>query len=188
VTGEQARVLEAEWSNFPRERIAPMLNQEEMERLRPDLAKKFGKDPSDSDVAWAYLNQKTLEYMKDRKWGLYRNTRLSMGAVLENNGKLESALRHYLEVCYLDLNGPQNRGTIITNGESRVAPGRDFSPNDAFLAPTVVSKIKEIIVRLQLSELQVKDDFMRFAEREMRGLLPVTADQAWNKLSAILLT
>jgi DNA-directed RNA polymerase subunit RPC12/RpoP len=186
VTEEQARNLEAQWAGFPRERIAPMLNQKEMEELRPVLAKQFGKPPSDTDVAWAYLNQKTLQYMKHRQWGLYRNARLSMGAVLENEGKLEAALRHYLEVCFLDLNGPQNRGTIITNGEPRVAPGHDFSLKDAFLAPAVVGKIKEVTIRLQLSELQVKDHFMYFAEREMRGLLPLTPDQAWDKLSAAL--
>jgi uncharacterized Zn finger protein (UPF0148 family) len=187
VTEEQARVLEAEWSSFARVQIRPTLNQEEMATIRTLLAKKFGKPPSDSDVAWAYLNQKTLDYAKHRQWGLYRNTRLSMAAVLEETGKLEAALRHYLEVCYLDLNGPQNRGQVVTSGNSTVAPGCDFSLEDAFLAPAVVDKIMEIILALKLDEHRVRDDFMHFAEPEMRGLrLPITPKIAWDKLAAEL--
>ncbi len=187
VTEEQARVLEAEWLSFARVQIRPTLNQEEMERIRPLLAKKFGKPPSDSDVAWAYLNQKTLDYARHRQWGLYRNTRLSMAAVLEEKGKLEAALRHYLEVCYLDVNGPQNRGQVVTRGKSTVAPGCDFSLEDAFLAPAIVDKIMEIILALKLDEHRVRDDFMHFAEPEFRGLrLPVTPKIAWDKLAAEL--
>ena len=187
VTEEQSRLLEAEWSSFSRERIAPMLNREEMEKLRPLLAEKFGKTPSDKDVAWAYLNHKTIDHAKHRQWGLYRNTRLSMAAVLEDEGKLEAALRHYLEVCYLDLNGPQNRGQIVTNGKSRLGPGCDFLLEDAFLAPAVVGKVMEIILALKLDEHHVRNDFMHFATREMRGLKPpVSPERAWEKLSAEL--
>jgi uncharacterized Zn finger protein (UPF0148 family) len=187
VTEEQARLLEAEWSSFPRGRITPMLNQEEMEKLRPLLAEKFSKPPSDRDIAWAYLNQKTLDHAKHRRWGLYRNTRLSMAAVLDDEGKLEAALGYYLDVCYLDLNGPQNRGQIVTNGKSKVAPGHDFLLEDAFLAPAVVAKITEIILALKLNEHQVRNDFMHFAKREMHGLKPpVSPERAWEKLSAEL--
>ncbi len=152
-----------------------------MDKLKPMLAKKFSKPPSDDDLAWAYLNKKTLDYVKHRQWGLYRNTWLSMAAVLEQKGELDDALRLYLEVCYLDLNGPQNRGDMPLSGM------RDFMVNVAFLAPAVVAKVLEMIFALKLDEHQVGSNFMQIAEHNNHNLkLPLSPTETWRKLSAEL--
>ena len=75
-----------------------------------------------------------------------------MGAVLEENGKRIETLRYYLEVSYLDLNGPQNRGRLVTDETTSVLPGMDFEVSDACLAPTVVDKIIELILVLKQDE------------------------------------
>jgi DNA-directed RNA polymerase subunit RPC12/RpoP len=96
VTEEQAKLLQNEWGSFPRARISPSLDKQEMEKCRERLAEKFGKSPPDMDVAWAYLNQETMHHAKQRDWGLYRNTRLSMAAILEDHQKPAEALKYYL--------------------------------------------------------------------------------------------
>ncbi|MGD0187991.1 MAG: hypothetical protein ABSC25_22465 [Roseiarcus sp.] len=187
VTEKQATQLEAEWSGFTRVRIEPSLDRHAMERLRPVLAKKFGQPPSDADVAWAYLNQASADNALQRQWGLYRNTRLSMAAFLEGEGKLEAALNHYFEVCCLDQNGACNRIQIIRDHETTVGPGSDFQADIAYLNPAAAAKITELIIVLKLDEEQVRSRVVPFAEGAMQGLKPpMSAEEVWTKLSAEL--
>jgi DNA-directed RNA polymerase subunit RPC12/RpoP len=185
VTEEQAKLLQNEWESFQRASISPHLDFQEMEKCRERLAEKFGKWLSDKDVAWAYLNQEAIRHAKQRDWGLYRNMRLSMAAILEKDEKPAEALKYYLEVCYLDLNGPQNTGGI-ENPELRASLNvQDFTIEDAFLAPAVIDKILEIIIGLKIDENQVCQEFMQVAERNSANLkLPVSPQTAWKKLSA----
>jgi hypothetical protein len=125
--------------------------------------------------------------VKYRQWGLYRNNRLSKGAALEGDVKLSAALRHYLEVCYLDLNGPQNRGRLVTDEKTSVLPGMDFDIRYASLAPTVINKIIELILVLKLDENQVLREFMDVASRYGSDLsLAVSPGKAWEQLSSEL--
>jgi hypothetical protein len=166
-----------------------MLNNEEMARARPLLEEKFGRPPSEADTARAYLDQKAFDYANHRQWGLYRNTRLSMAALLEQEGKLRPALRHYLKVCYLDINGAQNRIQIVTDGKTTIGPGHDFVREHAFLAPALVAKITEVILTLKLDEHEVRDDFVHFAGCEVLGLRltpPLSTERAWEEPSAEL--
>jgi hypothetical protein len=179
--------LEDEWSSFPRARIRPFLDLEELRRIRPLIGKNFASPPSDCDVACAYLSEKALECVKYRQWGLYRNNRLSMGAVLEENGKRIEALRYYLEVSYLDLNGPQNRGRLVTDETTSVLPGMDFEVSNASLAPAVVDKIIELILVLKQDENQTRHEFIDSARRCGNEVnLPVSPDKAWEHLSSEL--
>lgn len=184
VTEEQAKLLQHEWQSFPRARISPSLDLREMEKYRERLTKKFGKPPSDKDLAWVYLNQEAMDYAKQRDWGLYRNTRLSMAAILEKYEKQAEALRYYMEVSYLDLNGPQNTGGIKDQELRASLDVRDFTIEDAFLAPAVIDKILEIVLGLKLDEPQVCKEFMKVAERNHANLkLPVSPETAWKKFS-----
>jgi hypothetical protein len=112
-----------------------------------------------------------------------------MAAVLEREGKPRPALRHYLKVCYLDLNGAQNRIQMVTDGKTWVGSGQDFLREHAFLAPALVAKIIEIIVTLKLDEHEVRDDFVHFAGCKVSGLRlkpPLSTERAWDELSAEL--
>jgi hypothetical protein len=185
VTEEQGKLLQSEWERFPRASISPHLDFQEMEKCRERLSKKFGKSPSDMDVAWAYLNQETMRHPKQRDWGLYRNTRLSMAAILEKDEKPAEALKYYLEVCYLDINGPQNTGGIQDQELRSSLNVQDFTIEDAFLAPAIIDKIFEIILSLKLDENHVSQEFMKVSERSSANLkLPISPEAAWEKLSA----
>ena len=110
-----------------------------------------------------------------------------MAAILEKDEKPVEALKYYLEVCYLDLNGPQNTGGI-EDPELRASLNlQDFMIEDAFLAGAVIDKILEIILALKLDENKVCQEFMRVAERNSVNLkLSVSPETAWEKLSAEL--
>ena len=76
------------------------------------MAKRLNREPTDSDVQWSLLNQELLEHAKKRNWGLFRNTKVAMAEIFRKENRLSAALGGYLEVCYLDLNGPSNTGGV----------------------------------------------------------------------------
>lgn len=185
VTEEEANFLQNEWTNFPRASISLFLDNEKMQRCREQLAEKFGCVPSDEEVALTHLNQEMMSHAKRRDWGLYRNTRLSMAALLERNQKPKKALKFYFEVCYLDLNGPQNTGGVSDPAIRTSLNVQDFDLKDAWLAPAVLDKLLELILVLKLDEDQVSKDFMEVAETACRNLkLPVSPHKAWEEISA----
>jgi len=185
VTEEEANLLENEWANFPRPTISLFLDNEKMQKCREQLAEKLGCAPSDEDVALTHLNQEMMNHAKRRDWGLYRNTKLSVAALLERNQKPEKALRFYFEVCYLDLNGPQNTGGVNDPALRTSLNVQDFNLKDAWLAPALVDKILELILILRHNEAQVYKDFMSVAEIASRNLkLPVLPQKAWDEISA----
>jgi hypothetical protein len=148
----------------------------ELELLRPILAQQYGCDPSDSDVIWAYLKQKLIDYGRDRQWGLYRNTRLSMAAHLERENQSQAALSGYLEVCYLDANGPVNRGTIVDeDGSRRVGQGPDFSQEGFSYASGVPLAVVALVLTLRLADMQLADVFL-----EVRAACAATSRLPWR--------
>jgi len=107
-----------------------------------------------------------------------------MAAILEQYEKPAEALKYYLEVCYLDLNGPQNTGGIDDPQLRASLNVQDFTIEDAFLAPAVINKILEIILGLKLDENQVRQEFIQMAERNSANLkLHISPETAWIKLS-----
>ena len=147
------------------------------------LRKKFGgKEPSENDVRWGLLNEDLLENAKSEQWGLYRNVRFQMAEILNRENKPKDALRTYLEVCYLDLNGATNMPTD-ENGHVIRDPEyfKPFDPKElAFLAPGVIDLIKRIVLKLKLSKDEIKQIFVEHNSRSEKSLrLPVSAEQAW---------
>jgi hypothetical protein len=184
VTKEQEELLKKEWHSFPRARISPSLNRQEMEKCREQLAKKFRKSPSEQDVAWACLNNEAMNHARERNWGLFRNTRLSMAALLEKYQQPAEALKYYIEICYLDLNGPQNTGGLKDHNLRASLDIRDFNTEGGLLASAVVGKVLEIILTLKLNEGQVLQQFMQVANRNHTNLkLPVSPEKAWKIFS-----
>lgn len=141
------------------------------------LTKKYKTEPSENDVKWSLLNKQLMETAKERNWGLYRNTRFDMAEILRKEGKLESALSTYLEICYLDINGPRNLGGFRNNQIP------SFSPDEAFLAPGIIKRALSIMKKLNISEARTKAIFAEIASLNHDNLkLPVSPDEAWINL------
>jgi len=157
--------------------------KEEFAKEKEILRKRFGgKEPSDNDVRWGLLNKQLIEHAKNGDWGLYRNARFQMAEILRGEMKLKDALRTYLEVCYLDLNGPNNTGEMRDPDLLKEFP--PFDPNrDSFLAPGVLDLVKRIVLKLKLSRDEIKQIFLEHNSRIRQSLkLPLPPEKSWSSL------
>ena len=188
VTERQAVEIETQWTEIqsvPPSRISWKEGfNEEKQRLKA----KFGREPSDNDVTWSLLNKELLEYSTKQHWGLYRNTLFEMGQVLQAESKLAEALKRYLEVCYLDLNGPKNQGPIDESERKLLHEmfGQDirpFKPEDGELFPGMLYYAEYVIRKLTLQSDDVRDRFLLAATTLQKALgLPFPVEDAWTRL------
>ena len=186
VTLNQASEIEAQWCNFHRSYIYDHIDPKQIEIERDAYFKKKGIMLSDIDVKWSILNRELLEHAKNGDWGLFRNTRLSMGSVLEYDNKIKEALQTYLEVCYIDINGPRNLGGC--HDPELLKKFLPFSAEEAFLAPAVVTKILELLAILHFDYENVKTVFMEVAGKLYVNLkLPVSPVQGWNQFEKYII-
>lgn len=79
----------------------------EFKKAKEELEKE-DKKIEDLDIIWGILNKKQTEYAQQNDWGLFRNTRYEMFVLLNAERRFQEAIRMALEVCYYDINGPNN--------------------------------------------------------------------------------
>lgn len=178
---DQALHIEEQWAiaNGTHDQFLAERKTYETERNR--LREKFGREPSENDIKWAQLNNELLEHANQFQWGLYRNARLSMGDVLKKEGRYLNALDTYLEVCYLDVNGPNNCGTRDPQILREFPP---FNPKDGMLAPGVLGYVEDMLECQELSKNDAHARFLDIATKVQRSLnLPLLPNKAWKKLA-----
>jgi hypothetical protein len=162
-----------------------LATQKRRQTIVDRLTKKFGRTPSANDVEWAILNDDVLTHAQQMDWGLYRNARFSMAEILKKESKDDQALTFYLEVCYLDLNGPNNCGGIRDPQLQKDFP--PFNPKDGDLAPGVLGRILDIIENSDGKTVVDEARFMNAASRIHGSLhLPLPPDKAWGKVKRAL--
>lgn len=186
VTEDQAEIIEEQWSIVNGTQKEFLRQKEEGKRVvakeRQELEKRFGSKPSDTDIEWSLLNKDILKHAQDRNWGFFRNTKFGMAEILRKEAKLKDALAFYLEVCYLDLNGPSNVGGISDPKLLKEYPA--WNPkDDSFLAPGVVSRAIKIIDRVKYDRSSSNELFLSRAMKLKKSLrLPVSPQKAWGLL------
>lgn len=185
VTQDQTEIIEEQWAivyGTHKEYIAQRENTKRtIEKERQTLEKRFGQKPSDNDIQWSLLNNDILKHAQHRDWGLFRNTKFNMAEILRKETKLKSALSFYLEVCYLDLNGPNNVGGISSSELLKEYPA--WNPKDAFLAPGIISRVLKIIKKIEFDRSSSREFFLSKAIRLEKSLrLPVSPQKAWKEL------
>ncbi len=179
VTKAEADKIDEEWSIVAGTHDIFIAEKEEFAKEKEILRRRFGgKEPSDNDVRWGLLNKQLIEHAKNGDWGLYRNSRFQMAEILRGEMKLKEALRTYLEVCYLDLNGPSNTGGMRDPELLKEFP--PFDPNrDSFLAPGVIDLIKRIVLKLKLSKDEVRQIYLEHNSRVGQSLkLPLSPEKS----------
>lgn len=182
VTKAEADKIDEEWTIVAGTHDIFVAEKEEFAKEKEILRKRFGgKEPSDNDVRWGLLNKQIIENAKNGDWGLYRNTRFQMAEILRGEMKLKDALRTYLEVCYLDLNGGRNIGGM--NDPELLKEFPPFDPKEAFLAPGIIDLIQMIMRKLNMASEDVKQIFIEHNSRIGKNLrLPLTPEQCWTSL------
>jgi predicted RNA-binding Zn-ribbon protein involved in translation (DUF1610 family) len=185
VTEAQIDLIEEQWAIYHGIHDEYLTQKAIVEQEKAELTQRFGCPPAQNDVQWSLLNKQIIEHSKSGNWGFYRNTRFEMAEILRKEGKLKQALSTYLEVCYLDLNGPNNTGGITSPEILKKNP--PFSADFAFLAPGIVERIVKIIKKLQIESADVQNMFIEIATTQCKNLkLSVSPKQAWSQLETQL--
>jgi hypothetical protein len=152
------------------------------------LAERFGREPSDNDVQWGLLNEELLNHAQHQNWGFFRNTKLTMAEILRKEGRSTQALGLYLEVCYLDLNGPNNYGGILQGGKYDSESLREFPPWEPkgalLLGCTALPGLAaDMIRKTNLTPATVEKLFRKTASALRAGLrLPLSPAGAWPQI------
>ena len=169
----------------------PGIDEKRFEQVKSAQIEQYGSEtPQQLHSALHFIRRQSyerqgLEYIKEGHFGLWRNTRLDIASLLDEEGKkdenkLREALATYLEVCYIDLNGPRNSTKLGRELDKRY---ENFEPLESDLAIGIVRMANLIIERLSLTRSEVKILFQEHNKRYLSGLnLPLSIDQAWNRL------
>lgn len=185
VTPEQAAALEEEWSQQYEYARVIRTARPGFDAEKAALTQKFGGTPKNTDVTWSVLNKERLRHAAENKWGLYRNNTLDMADVLRVEGRLEGAVRFYLEVCYLDLNGPDNVGPISDSAPLAKYPR--FSSRLAGLASGVVYLLATTRAKALMTDDALRSLFFMHAAEIRTALdLPIPPEDAWPILQEAL--
>jgi len=148
------------------------------------LYTELGRAPTAEDVVERHLHAIARKHAEDWQWGLYRNARFNLAESRIRADRREDALRLYLEVCLLDLNGPTNCGTKDPAVIKRFPP---FNPTTSFLAPGVVNRAESVARELGLSPDDLRHQFETVADAVRPALkLPRPTADAWKELAAAL--
>ncbi len=184
VTKNEAEKIDEEWLIVAGVHDNFVAEKKEFTKEKEILRKRFGcKEPSDIDIKWSLLNKQLMEHAQNGDWGLYRNVKFQMAEILHREMKLKNALQTYLEVCYLDLNGPNNTSEINDSSLLKEFPPFEPSEDNSFLAPGVIERIQRILKKLELEKEKVKTDFIEhnsLIKQSMR--LPVDPATCWSKI------
>lgn len=179
VTKQEADKIAEDWAIVSGTHDQFVADKEHVEQERSRLRSKFGNEPAERDVQWGILNKNLLKHARNGDWGLYRNDRFAMGELVRKKQRFEQALNFYLEVCYIDLNGPNNTGG--TTDPKILAEFPPFNPQEfAILAPGVIDRIRMIMKRSSLDLVAVKTTYFDYCSRTTKGLrLPRTLEECW---------
>ncbi|MFZ3065655.1 MAG: hypothetical protein WA277_10285 [Nitrospirota bacterium] len=144
------------------------------------LRRKLNREPTDLDIQLSLLQKQLPVHAENGDWGLYRNSKMSIAKLFFKTEKYEAALKEYLEVQFIDLNGPNN--AIRMNGVPlKGYPA--FAPDSAFIAPGIVYEIERTLKKLNRDVASIEDEFISYNEILRKALkLPLSAKTAWEKL------
>lgn len=153
-------------------------------RVENELRNKWHTQPSTTDVFWFSGMQKAMKQAEKRDWSGYRSEKLHTAEILAALKDYKRAFFLNLEICYIDLNGPTNRGTY---GFKLSAEYPIWDPKFARLAPAIVSRLKQLSKELSYSVSGVESEFMRIATSYHENTrLPVPPRSAWQSLRIAL--
>ncbi len=144
------------------------------------LRRKLNSEPTNLDIQLSLLQKQLPVHAENCDWGLYRNSKMSIAKLFFKTEKYEAALKEYLEVQFIYLNGPNN--AIRMNGVPlKGYPA--FTPDSAFIAPGIVYEIERTLKKLNRDVASIEDEFISYNEILRKALkLPLSAKTAWEKL------
>lgn len=127
------------------------------------------------------LTEDQQEYLRNKKLGLYRNTRYQQAEEFRKTGEFGAAMDTFLRVAWLDQNGPCNVGTI--NGVPNCDPAFERRTPTGN-APWLMLEIARGAITFGLDAEGVRKRFAGCALDEMAAIASlapiVSMDEAWS--------
>ena len=185
VTEDEARGIDMEWAKINGTYDDIIRKEEDLNKIRKQKREKYGKDPSESDVQWSYLNFQLLDHIKNNNWGLYTSVKREMAEILKKEGKLLDSLAMYLTVCFLDINGANNSSA---NDPELLKEFPVFDPSyyDS-LSPGIIKEIKIISKEKNLQMKDIKDIFIDRNNILSKYGMPLSPEKCWIELEKELI-
>ncbi|WP_195264063.1 SAP domain-containing protein [Clostridium sp. 1001275B_160808_H3] len=128
-------------------------------------------DTSFYDIAWGIFNDRNIQYVSEKNWGLVRNNILNMYEILIKENKPKESLSFLLSVLYYDLSGLKNNNMLYKFEDIGSAPGiidrilklKDFYSDDlindcAFLKQLPFSYFSIDTFKLLVNDLIENDE------------------------------
>jgi len=177
---DQIEEIDEQWAIANGEYDLYLKEKKRKEKIKDRLSNQYGVEPSEEDVEYKALNEKATEYELNGDWGFGRNTRLKMAKNLEKRESYDLAFRTYCHVCFLDINGPNNRSGI---SNKRLENFPYFTPKSAVLAPGVLKILKHIIEKLNYDITDTKQEFIEVTTPlHQVSPTPISPEKAWSIL------
>ena len=180
VTEDEAEKIKEEWAIVGGAHAEYLAQKKEIENEREVLKHRFGQEPSDNDVMWGVLTKRQLEAALYKKWGLYRSTRFEMAEILRKEKRYKGALDNYLEVCFIDMNGIENK-LDIDSDEMRTY--QVFNPDSGYLAPGILSRVAKMAENAGLEKSELKQKVLEnYKKLKDNFKFPLSPESCWGKL------
>ncbi len=186
VTEDQIELVAEQWAIRNGTHAEFLAAQRARDEERTRLAQELGRQPTKDELNLSLLAGDLVDYAANGDWDLYRCIKWKMGEILKKASNWQAAVLTYLEVCYLDLNGPRNLGGCRDPELLREYP--PFSPQTA--GDAWVNAVCEVSCAANNGDLdlqQVENLFYPMAEQEHKKLgLPISPSLAWTKIKTEL--
>ena len=154
VTEDQIELVAEQWAIRNGTHAEFLAAQRTRDEERTRLAQELGRQPTRDELKVALYNKDLVDYSATNDWGLYRCALWEMGNVLRKASNWQATLLMYLEVCYLDMNGPNNLGGCHDPDLIREYP--PFSPDTA--GDTWINIVLEISVVANNGGVDLRQD------------------------------
>jgi len=181
LTQEQADLVQQQWNIVTGVSDAFIYDQKLMDQTRKQLQSKLGRQVTENELKTAICELQQTVHAKEGDWGLYRNDRFQIAEFQRAAGLVSKALSTLLEVCYIDLNGPNNCGGLRQTPEL-LGEYPPFRPDPNGLAPGIIQRVQALTSYLKLSREELRTQFIEIAH-SVRGQhsTPLDPDIAWNQ-------
>lgn len=173
----------------------PDADKERFERIRAAQIERHGSEMPEQlhsalhAIRRALYQRQEAESTREGNLARFRDARLSMALLLEEEVEqdpelLRKTLATHLEVCYIDLNGPQNG----PKAERELAKEAPFDLNQGVLAPTIVNFTNVYIKRLGLTRAETQALFYKHNNKHLSRLnLPLSLEEGCDMLESNLI-
>lgn len=190
LTEDQAELVKEQWAMIDGVHAEYVFHHKRVRNTKARLASRLGEAPTAEQVRLELLIEDGEIHARRHQWGMFSAVRREMAEIVRRTSGSSRALPEYLEVCYLQLNGPNNlaihidRLTGTPMVDSRLPP---WDPKHGQVTPLALARTRQLIEETRLERKAIREMFLDAASNLRASLsLPLSANRAWRRLDKCL--